>query len=307
MFGVLNFDKPEGLTSRDVVNVVQRLVRPHKVGHAGTLDPMATGVLLVCIGKATRLIPMLQSSPKTYVAEFQLGQVSATDDSSGDVEVSNVELQGPPPTQEDVERELKSFQGTIDQVPPKFSAVKVNGHRAYKKAREGEDVELSAKKVTIHQIELLDYKWPRVVVSIECGSGTYIRSIARDLGEQLGCGGLMSGLQRTQIGEFSSSNGISLDDINAENVDQLMVNPLKVVSHIPHYPCSVVEREHLRNGGSFSARQNTADLEEMKGRTIALTTEDGEHLLAFAEIKLDGKVQPRQMFVRVDGDDSPGG
>lgn len=306
MFGVLNFDKPEGLTSRDVVNVVQRMVKPHKVGHAGTLDPMATGVLLVCIGKATRLIPMLQSAPKTYVAEFQFGQVSATDDSSGDVEVTHVPLQGDPPSRTEVEEALKSFVGTIDQVPPIFSAVKVNGHRAYKKAREGEEVELSAKRVTIHRIEVINYQWPRLVLTIECGSGTYIRSIARDLGAKLGCGGLMSALQRTRIAEFTTANGISIDDITPQNAADLMVNPLKVVAHLPHYRISPEEREHLRNGGAFYARENTDNLKEMKGRMIALTSGDGENLLAFAEIKLDGRVQPRQMFVRVDGDDRPG-
>ena len=186
MFGVLNLNKPPGVTSRDVVNVVQRIVKPIKVGHAGTLDPMATGVLLVCVGPATRLISLLQQAPKNYVAEFRLGERSDTDDSTGTVSVQ--EASASSVTMSQLETTLQSFVGSFDQVPPVFSAVKVQGQRAYAKARRGEDVQLLAKRVTVYAIDLLDFSWPVVSLRIRCGSGTYIRSIARDLGEKLGCG-----------------------------------------------------------------------------------------------------------------------
>ncbi|MEJ7590958.1 MAG: tRNA pseudouridine(55) synthase TruB [Planctomycetaceae bacterium] len=187
LFGVLNVYKPADVTSRDVVNTVQRLIRPTKCGHAGTLDPMATGVLLIGIGPATRLITMLQDGAKTYVAEFVLGQTSDTDDSTGKVEhlPTPIEL----PTGEVINARLQSMTGVVSQVPPVFSAVHVDGQRAYDLARRGEAVELAAKNVEIHSIRLLNYEWPRLELEIICGSGTYIRSIARDLGKTLGCGG----------------------------------------------------------------------------------------------------------------------
>ncbi|MCA9033991.1 MAG: tRNA pseudouridine(55) synthase TruB, partial [Planctomycetaceae bacterium] len=201
LFGVININKPEGITSRDVVNRVQKLVRPEKCGHAGTLDPMATGVLLVCVGPATRLISYLQDTTKVYEADFLLGQTSNTDDITG--EVASVQLKASPPARKSVQAALDQMTGSIAQVPPSFSAVHVNGRRAYDLARRGEAVELVAREVQIDSIEIIRYEWPQLTVKVSCGSGTYIRSIARDLGEALGCGGLMSRLVRTRVGRFS--------------------------------------------------------------------------------------------------------
>lgn len=314
MFGVLNVHKPEGVTSRDVVNRVQRItrqiVKPLKLGHAGTLDPMATGVLLVCLGKATRLISILQASPKTYVAQFTLGQTSNTDDSTGEVQISDW------PSGEialaDIEAALQSFVGPIQQVPPQFSAVKVDGRRAYAKARRGEAMQLRAKTVHVYRIDVLGYDWPRLSLSIECGSGTYIRSIARDLGESLGCGGLMSALQRTRIGQFAVQSAVSPDDITVDSLPGLMTNPVQVIGHLPQYRCRPDDVARLHNGKTiaivterFAAGPNLAGEETGQeagqvavGDEVALLSSDGQTLLALGQLQPEGVLQPRQVYCR---------
>ena len=298
MFGVLNLNKPAGVTSRDVVNVVQRLIKPIKVGHAGTLDPMATGVLLVCVGPATRLISHLQRSPKTYVAQFRLGQRSDTDDSTG--EVTEVNTDSEPPSEELLLAALKRFEGDLDQVPPAYSAVKVSGKRAYSLARKGDNVQLKAKRVHVYSIKLLQYAWPNLELAIECGSGTYIRSIARDLGEALGCGGLMSSLQRTHIGQFAVKDAINAQDLTNANLTTHLTSPVKIVQGQPVYRCTDEERKLVVSGRSFTARQNQlACISPDNSATseVSLTSSDGTQLLAIAEFCQQSQIiQPRRVF-----------
>jgi tRNA pseudouridine55 synthase len=207
MIGLLNINKPTGKTSRDVVNHVQRLVRPAKVGHAGTLDPLATGVLVVCVGPATRLIQYVQQMPKRYRATFLLGCRSDSDDT--ELEVTPVDA--PAATRSAIETALPNFVGTIQQRPPAFSAIKVKGKRAYDLARNGEQIQLEARPITIHGIDIVSYDYPELVLDIRCGSGTYIRSIGRDLAEQLGTAAVMSALERTEIGRFRATDAATLD------------------------------------------------------------------------------------------------
>lgn len=313
MFGVLNLDKPQGVTSRDVVNSVQRVVRqtvwPLKLGHAGTLDPMATGVLLVCLGKATRLIPLLQASSKTYRAEFMFGQTSNTDDATGDV--STTDWSGGPISPEVLQTALQTFVGNIEQVPPQFSAVKVDGRRAYAKARQGESMQLRAKTVVIHSIDELDYAWPRLSLTITCGSGTYIRSIARDLGEQLGCGGLMSALQRTRIGQFDVKTAVAPEAVTSESITGLITNPVQIVAHLPQYRCTADDLPLLRDGKQVVMRETPAAIGRTDtasgasgadgskispGTEIALLSQDGQTLLALGRVQPEGTVQPRQVY-----------
>ncbi|MEO2013911.1 MAG: tRNA pseudouridine(55) synthase TruB [Fuerstiella sp.] len=301
MFGVLNLNKPTGVTSRDVVNVVQRLVKPAKVGHAGTLDPMATGVLLVCVGAATRLISLLQRSSKTYVAGFRLGQRSDTDDSSGIV--TDVPIDGDVPSEQQVRDLLKTFIGTIEQVPPAFSAVKVDGQRAYAKARRGESVELKSKSVHVFAIDVFEYSWPNLTLRIECGSGTYIRSIARDLGESLGCGGLMTSLERTAIGAFPVAAAIDPESLSAESIVATMTDPIVVVAGMPTFQCSSDDEDLVRIGRQLSISESklhippaaaTAQVSE-----IAVVSADGKRLLALGELNRQNDiVQPRTVFIR---------
>jgi len=297
-FGVLNIRKPPGVTSRDLVNVIQRLIRPVKCGHAGTLDPMATGVLLVCLGPATRLAAMLQEGTKTYVAEFTLGLVSDTDDCTGTMELCPVPE--PVPSLEKIEQTLQSMTGTVSQVPPVYSAVHVAGQRAYALARQGHAVTLNAKEIEIHSIRVLHYEWPRLELEIVCGSGTYIRSIARDLGEQLGCGGLMSRLERTRIGSFAVTDGVTVEELRLDNISQFLCPAVRIVEHLPKFDCRLAEVSSLRCGRTLFCSPDHLSCHSplLAGETVALTRNDFTELLALAEVTADGRLQPRTVFLR---------
>ncbi|HRF02527.1 MAG TPA: tRNA pseudouridine(55) synthase TruB [Pirellulaceae bacterium] len=232
MLGFLNVDKPSGVTSRDVVNVVQRALRPLKVGHAGTLDPLATGVLVVAVGPMTRLIDRVQAQGKTYVAEFRLGWSSDTDDLEGAL----TEVPGPLPDRPTLDRALQQFLGEIEQIPPAYSAVKVQGKRAYALAREGRPPDLAPRTVSIRRLSLLDYHAPDLRLEIECGSGTYIRSLARDLGRAVGSAGLMTSLRRTAIGSFRVDDAIPLDRLRGLGRDEfgpLLIDPVRGLPELP--------------------------------------------------------------------------
>jgi tRNA pseudouridine55 synthase len=225
MNGLLVIDKPAGMTSRDVVNRVQRwFPRKIKIGHTGTLDPLATGVLVICVGAATRLADYVQAMEKTYVSRFRLGATSTTDDADGEVsEVPNAV----PPTREQIDAALASFVGTIEQVPPAVSALKVEGLRAHELVRMGEEVRLAPRSVRIDAIRVTGYEWPWLDVEVDCGKGTYIRSIARDLGAKLGVGGMVQTLRRTRIGPFRAEEGTGLD------VDPATINLRPMVEAVP--------------------------------------------------------------------------
>ncbi len=209
MNGLLVIDKPGGMTSRDAVNRVQRwFPRGTKIGHTGTLDPLATGVLVVCVGQATRLADRVQAMGKSYASRFRLGATSDSDDADGTVtEVPNAS----PATREQIDAAMTRFAGVIEQLPPAVSALKVGGRRAHDIARRGEEVALAPRPVRIDAVRVLRYEWPFLDVEVDCGKGTYIRSIARDLGAALGCGGLVQTLRRTRVGPFLAEQGMSLD------------------------------------------------------------------------------------------------
>lgn len=227
LLGILNIDKPPGVTSREVVNVVQREARRAKVGHAGTLDPLATGVLLVCVGKATRLIDYLQRQRKTYRASFLLGRRSETEDVEGDVETLPASRI---PEQPEITDILPKFVGTIRQRPPRFSALKVGGRRAYQMARRGLDFDLAEREVEIHALQLIEYSYPRLDLQIECGSGTYVRSLGRDLAIKLGTEAVMAELARTAIGPFSISESLSMEKVRRQPIRPLLLDCRLAVS-----------------------------------------------------------------------------
>ncbi|MFN9721497.1 MAG: tRNA pseudouridine(55) synthase TruB [Planctomycetota bacterium] len=295
LFGVLNINKAAGCTSRDVVNTIQKLVRPVKCGHAGTLDPMATGVLLVCIGPATRLTTLVQESSKTYVSEFTLGLTSSTDDSTG-----MILSQAHPSfrlTVDEIQRALSQMTGPILQTPPAYSAVHVNGQRAYKLARQGESFDLTPRIVQIHSIRVLSFEWPRLELEIDCGSGTYIRSIARDLGTVLGCGGLMSRLERTRIGSFSVSKAVSVEDLTRDGIASLMCPAIDLVRDFERYPCSDADLFELRHGRVIRPPAKDADrCRTARQRPVALIHEPSDSLLALAEWTSEHTLQPRTVF-----------
>ncbi len=307
LFGVLNLLKPEGITSRDLVNRVQRLVKPAKVGHAGTLDPMATGVLLVCIGPATKLISLLQEGSKTYRTEFTLGMSSDTDDATGKISLPETPIE--PCQLAEIVQHLEAMIGNILQVPPDFSAVHVNGQRAYALARRGESVELNAKAVRIDEIKVLDYSWPRLELEITCGSGTYIRSIARDLGLQLGCGALMSRLERTRVGNFSVTESLPDDQITVATIQERIRPAVEIVAGLPAFDCSADDVGHLICGRMVRldrTRMRTTkvakDIKEViPGDIVALTRADFSDLLALAILTEDFQLQPRTVFIAAAG------
>ncbi len=210
--GVLNIDKPAGLTSHDVVARVRRLSGVRRVGHAGTLDPLATGVLLVCVGTATRIAEYLQASVKTYLAEVRLGEETNTYDAEG-VVVASHSL--PPLTAADLQQVLKGFTGEISQTPPPYSAVKKQGRPAYVYARAGAEVELAPRQVTLFELDLVSWQAPHLVVRMLCSPGTYVRSLAHDLGQTLGCGGHVTSLRRLASGPWKVEKAVPLDDLVA--------------------------------------------------------------------------------------------
>jgi tRNA pseudouridine55 synthase len=228
--GLLNLNKPIGVTSRDVVDVVARPLRKVKVGHAGTLDPLASGVLVLCLGAATRLIEFVHRMPKTYRTRIRLGATSDSNDADGII------LENPDcrvPTESELRAALASQVGTIDQIPPEFSAIKVAGERSYNLARAGRAVELKARPVTITRVELISYEWPFVELEIDCGSGTYIRSIARDVGQILGTGGLIEVLTRTRIGHFTIEDALDPSTLDRDSILELIRPPIEAVSALP--------------------------------------------------------------------------
>lgn len=225
MFGFLNVYKPKGMTSHDVVSFMRKAAGIKQIGHTGTLDPFAEGVLPVCIGKATRLIEYLDDD-KEYLATVQFGSNTDTYDLEGNVtETFNKKAE-----KHDIIEGLKKFEGEIFQMPPAYSAIKVNGKKLYEYARKGQKVEIQPRKVFIEQIELknFDEEQQTAVIRVKCSKGTYIRSIAFDLGEELGCGGHLIKLIRTRAGKFSIENAAALEDI-AQNPADFLINPLDVI------------------------------------------------------------------------------
>ncbi|MFO0803144.1 MAG: tRNA pseudouridine(55) synthase TruB [Gemmataceae bacterium] len=255
MNGFLVLDKPGGMTSRDALNRVQRwFPKRTKIGHTGTLDPLATGVLVVCIGAATRLADRIQAMPKSYDSRIRLGATSSTDDADGEIEVHSAT----PPSREQLDAAIAEFIGTIDQLPPAFSALKVGGRRAHDLARKGENVPLAPRAVTITAIRLTQYEWPFVDVSIDCGKGTYIRSVARDLGEKLGVGGMVESLRRTRVGPFAAEFGVTLETGPDEARSRLQPM-LAALAELPQVSLTVDEERRFRQGQMIATHSGSGE------------------------------------------------
>lgn len=291
--GILNIYKPTGVTSRDVVNQVGRSLGTRKVGHAGTLDPLASGVLVICVGAATRLVERIQEHPKGYRAGVTLGVRSDTDDSTGTV------VPGSDPSgisRAELETVLREFVGEIDQKPPKFSAVHVNGQRAYELARENREFELTERKVRVDEARLLSFDNPKLEFDVVCGSGTYIRSIIRDLGDRFGCGAIMTSLHRTFVGPFQDSTAISLNaDVTVPLSEQ--VQPLKSVlgESDPRFHATDEECQALRKGQGLEIPEA---LLKHPDERVAVLDSSGE-LFAFAKLdRTHGRILPQRVFVR---------
>ena len=291
MTGLLNVNKPSGMTSRRVVDLVARCAGTKRVGHAGTLDPLASGVLVVCLGWATRLVPFIQDRPKTYRAQFLLGQRSDTDDVTGEL---TAVPDAPRPTRADVESALKSFVGEILQIPPQFSAVHVAGNRAHKLARHGKRVPIEPRPVQVHGIDVITYEFPELSLEIECGSGTYIRAIARDLGNALGCGGVLSALVRTRVGEFALESAIALDNLAARPIAEMLLPPLAAIADFPRYTCTPADLAQLTRGRPLLC---PAESSYPPAALVALLDPAGQLQALAAYDAAERLLRPRQVFL----------
>jgi len=209
--GILVVDKATGPTSHDVVAMARRTLQLRRIGHCGTLDPLASGVLVLCLGPMTRLSDWISRGEKEYTAALRLGATSSTDDAQGEIRPVVETI----PSLGQIEHAMGSFRGLIEQVPPAYSAVKVDGVRSYKRARRNEDVELAARQIRVNRFEVVEYQPPCLRVRVECGKGTYIRSLARDLGAALGCGAYVEELRRLRIGTMKAENGVGLETLRA--------------------------------------------------------------------------------------------
>lgn len=284
MNGLLVIDKPGGMTSRDAVNRVQRwFPRKTKIGHTGTLDPLATGVLVVCVGAATRLADYVQAMGKSYTSRFRLGATSDSDDADGTVtEVGNVLA----PSREAVDAAVGRFVGVMEQLPPSVSALKVGGQRAHDLARKGKEVVLAPRPVRIDAIRLLSYEWPWLDVEVDCGKGTYIRSIARDLGAALGCGGMVQTLRRTRVGPFLAEQGVGLEVDPAS----VKLQPMSAaLAGMPQVGLSVNEVQRFRQGQRLKVLASLG-----VGAEVVLLDERGE-LVGVGVVEQQG-LKPQLVF-----------
>lgn len=266
--GILNINKPAGRTSLWVVNLVRRQTRQRHVGHVGTLDPIAEGVLPVCLGKATRVTPYILSQHKTYVAEIELGIATDTYDIEGTVtqrtDPSNV-------SREQIEQTIARFRGSILQKPPMYSALKKNGRRLYDLARAGIEVERDDRQVEIYRIDIVRWRLPYFTIEIECGRGTYVRSVAHDIGQAIGCGAYLKGLVRTVFGPFRIENSV--------NVDQFL-DEVKIASWQGRlYPIDTVFA--CSSAAVVDAAQ---ERDIINGSTVSLEVEDAtQHCRAYSK------------------------
>ena len=241
MNGIINVYKEKGYTSHDVVAVLRKIAGQKKIGHTGTLDPDATGVLPVCLGRATKLCDLLTDRHKTYEAVLLLGKTTDTQDISGAI------LKEQPTdhlNEAEVTKVIESFKGTYDQIPPMYSALKVNGKKLYELAREGKTVERKSRKVTIYQIHIKEIQLPRVRMEVTCSKGTYIRTLCHDIGNLLGTGGCMEELTRTKVGRFELKDSLKLEELRdlAQNgwlEDALIYSPLSLLKNI--FPKPIME------------------------------------------------------------------
>jgi len=292
--GILLLDKPQGLSSNQALQRVRRLFNARKAGHTGSLDPLATGLLPVCFGEATKIAGYLLGSRKAYEAELCLGSTTTTDDAEGDVVATR-----PVPALTDaaIESELGAFRGRITQTPPAYSAIKQGGVALYKRARRGEDVQVPPREVEIFRLDLLGRDADRVRLHVECGSGTYIRSIARDLGERLGCGAHLTALRRTWVDPFRQPTMFSLTRLERELDEQglpaldALVLPLEsALDALPALHVGPEQELALRQGKRITQSQ-------LGAAALCRALDSLDRLVALVEIDSVGEVRVLRGFV----------
>ena len=270
--GILVIDKSAGWTSQDVAAKLRGVFHERRVGHGGTLDPMATGVLPIFIGRATRAAEFLESAEKEYVAGLRLGVVTDTQDTSGNI----LETHPVAVTREEVQAALRQFLGPIEQIPPMYSAIKINGQKLYELARRGQEVARRPRSITIHALELLEGEGADWTVRVRCSKGTYVRTLCHDLGRALGCGGCMSSLRRTRAGSFTLAQAVTmqqvLDFAAGQDPQQLLMPVDAVFAAHPPLIVTLGQAAKLKNGAQVKDWQ-------FQPGTYRVYAEDGEFLL----------------------------
>ncbi|MBM4429644.1 MAG: tRNA pseudouridine(55) synthase TruB [Chloroflexi bacterium] len=296
--GILNVNKAQGMTSHDVVARVRRLAGQRRVGHAGTLDPLATGVLLVCLGQATRVAEYLMASDKVYRARICLGICTDTYDAEGQI-TAEAETRGI--TRAAVESELQGFVGRQEQLPPMYSALKHQGTPLYRLARQGQVVDRAPRTVQFRSVELTEWNPPELTVTVHCSKGTYIRTLAHDLGQRLGCGAHLTGLTRLASGAFRLEQAVTLEDVERAFVGgagQSLLLPLEAaLSDLPAARVDVATARQIVSG------QQVRLGEEAAGSLCRAYGADGQ-LLALLRLRDDGLWQPYKVFYRRNHDEN---
>lgn len=296
MDGIFNINKPSGNTSFSIISIVRRLTGERRVGHAGTLDPMASGVLPVCFGRGTRIIEFLLEASKVYRAQIELGISTDTYDAEGNVTGRSDSSTIKP---EQIEQALGSFRGSIQQVPPMFSAIKHKGKRLYHLAREGISVNRQSRAATIHRLELLDFKTPFVTLEIECNRGTYIRSLAHDLGKLLGCGAHLKELVRPSYGPFNIGTAVSpdrLEEAFSGNSWRQFIYPIdSVLGSWPLVVVSDKQEQIIRNGGCVAIEKS--QMEDGEDKRCRAYNKDGRFLAVLYFNDEREQWQPDKVFV----------
>ena len=253
MNGILLIDKPSGWTSSDVVAKLRGILHERRIGHSGTLDPMATGLLVVFVGRATRAVEFAEAQEKQYLAGLRLGLVTDTQDTTG----TRIGGEGREVTDEELSAALDRFRGEIQQIPPMYSAIKIGGKKLYEIARRGVEVERKARAVTISELELLDREGEECSLRVTCSKGTYIRTLCHDIGQVLGCGGCMSSLRRSRAGIFSLADAHSLEEVQQAadrgTAEKLLLPTDALFSEHPILRVSEREEARIRNGNSISS------------------------------------------------------
>ncbi|MBQ8232529.1 MAG: tRNA pseudouridine(55) synthase TruB [Lachnospiraceae bacterium] len=295
--GIINVYKESGYTSHDVVAKMRGICGQKKIGHTGTLDPEAIGVLPVCLGSGTKLCDMLADRDKEYEAWLLLGVTTDTQDTTGQIlEKKEVNC-----TEDEVREAILSFQGEYMQVPPMYSALKVNGKKLYELARAGKEVERQARPVTIHEIEILEMELPRVLIRVVCSKGTYIRTLCDDIGKKLGCGGAMQLLKRTRVGEFAIDRALTLRDLQALKLRGEVEGVVRSVDEcFAQYPSLHVVQEHQKlidNGNSFYPDQTVEKKKYKEGQWVRVYNEEERFYGIFAWENSRHWYKPVKMFL----------
>lgn len=294
--GIINVYKEKGFTSHDVVAKLRGICKQKKIGHTGTLDPDAVGVLPVCLGSATKLCDMLTEKEKEYIAEFELGMVTDTQDISGKVLTeSKVDA-----TEEQVREVILSFVGDYDQTPPMYSALKVNGKKLYELAREGKEIERKSRPVRILEIEILEEKMPKFCIRVRCSKGTYIRTLCHDIGQKLGCGAVMTSLKRTQSGRFGIDRAYPLSEIqkmaDEGRLDELVIPVEEMFTHLNAVVAGENAQKALANGNQLKREEYKTEKELTNEEQVRLYSAEGKFHGVYRYDKKRKLLCPVQLF-----------